>query len=157
MTKNIFLGILIALPVLIICLVIVFDSFFAKDLADNVKEILFWGSIVGVFVAFGLTYLLLRSFQLNSIKVQKKETEIRCLGFDNTPLLYDNSVAVYRDADYIMRISVFGYKNSSNVFCTLEEVGEDWELTKKLQSPAFSRIEKLNEQFGDFKDMIKIG
>lgn len=123
-----------------------------KEIADfnNTDRLIFNGMIVAEILNFSiLMFLAVKAgHQLNTI--QEKEFALRRNIIYNETLLSGNVLDVFTDFDYYMRVTVFGFPNSNNIYYCIEEINNSYKLVKIYTSPIYEDYEEIEDELTDF-------
>lgn len=109
---------------------------------------------VGVLVVFVFCFLL-RKCLLHTDELNKTQGTLYQIILMTTPVQPGNAIKLFIDDDIYasIRLTVYGYPNSDEVYCTIEQVNQRYEIECIHTSRVYSDI---NELAPEIEDMIEI-
>lgn len=126
-----------------------------KDISDfnNNENKLFIGFIVfeviDVICAF---FFASKCGNLNHL-VSEKIALIKKNILKNAPLPIGNLLKVYMDADYTVRVIIFGYPNADDVYYITQAVDDRFNIVTTYSSKVFENIDVLQSDLDDLIDI----
>lgn len=154
--------IIIVVTLIIFMFAMIFVTIFiteGKDFSDfnNFDHIVFNIMVVAELINF--CFLMFFSIKAgNKLRnIQIKSTDLKSNIIHNHPLLSGNKVAVYTDISYDIRVTIFEFPNSTNVYYCIEKLDVNYELQKVFTSDIFENLDELIEELEElFEHLIKL-
>lgn len=148
----------------IICFLLIFPGIFITAALTGWKELHEFSSndwtvfsiMLGVGVIIVVVFcILLRKYLLHTDELNKMQGTLYQIILKTAPVQPGNAIKLFIDDDIYasIRLTVYGYPNSDEVYCTIEQVNQSYEIECIHTSRVYSNI---NELAPEIEDMTEI-
>ena len=148
----------------IICFLLIFPGIFLTAALTDWKELHEFSSndwtvfliMLGVGVIVIVVFcILLRKYLLDTEALNKTQGMLYQIILQTAPLQPGNAIKLFIDDDIYasIRLAVFGYPNSDEVYFTVEQVNQSYEIECIYTSRVYSHINELSPEVEDMTEI----